>query len=471
MREIPIGLSFDDVLIVPRKSPVKSRKDINLRTRLSKNISLNIPLISANMDTVTESKMAIAMAQNGGLGIIHRFLPIETQVYEVARVKRSESVFIEDPLRIAPEKNLLDAKHIMEENDIHNVLVVGPSNQLVGIITHRDLLFEDNLNQKVESVMTKDVITASKGTNVEQATELLKKNRLKKLPLIDEKGILCGLYTTKDILNLRHSNGAAKDQKGRLLVGAAVGVKKDFLERTQKLLQAGADIIVVDIAHGHSDLAIETVKSIKKEFGNVEVMAGNVATKEATQDLIAAGADVIKVGVGPGSSCITRIVTGSGVPQITAILDSVEGAGDIPIVADGGLKNSGDIAKALAAGASTIMSGNFFMGTAETPGLAILKGGQKFKVYRGSASFGAAARRREREYGEWDQELENVVPEGVETVFPYKGSVRDIIHQLLGGLRSAISYGGATNISDFQQNVELVRMTPAGFRESNFHDI
>ncbi len=462
-----MGLSFDDVLLVPKRSSVQSRKDVSLQTQLTKRIQLAIPIVSSNMDTVTESRMAIELARHGGIGIIHRFLTVEQQVAEIEKVKRAESVFIENPLTIQPGQSLRDAKQIMEQHNIHNLLVVNEHRKLVGILTHRDLLFEHDLNQLVSSAMTHDVVTGKKGISVEDVAELLKKNKVEKLPIVNSTGLLAGLYTSRDILNLRHQNGIPKDKKGRLLVGAAVGVKTDFLERTEKLLDAGTDVVVVDIAHGHSDLAITTVKKIKQQFSECDVIAGNVATAEGTADLIAAGADGIKVGVGPGASCITRIVTGAGVPQLTAILNCapVACSHGIPLMADGGIKNSGDCAKALAAGASTVMLGNLLAGTDESPGIPVLKNHQRFKVYRGMASFGAQTGRKERETGDWG-EIENVVPEGVESLVSYKGPVHDVLVQLSGGLRSAFSYGGANNLAEFQKNAEFIRMTGAGLKES-----
>lgn len=470
MKDFPLGLTYDDVLLVPKRSPVFSRKDVSLKTNLTKKIELNIPILPANMDTVTESAMAIAFARHGSIGFIHRFLTIEQQVAEIAKVKRSESVFIENPLTILPHQSLLDVKQIIDSHNIHNLLVVDAQNKLVGIITHRDLLFEDHLNQPVSSVMTKELVTGKKGISAENAAELLKKHKIEKLPVVDEHGKLAGLFTARDIINLRHQNTTSKDQKGRLLVGAAVGVKSDVLERTQKLLDAGCDVIVVDIAHGHSDLAISTTKKIKQHFPDCQVISGNVATAEGTQDLIAAGADCVKVGVGAGAACITRIVTGAGVPQLTAIFDSCQAAGNIPIIADAGIKNSGDITKALAAGASTVMIGSLFAGTDESPGIPLLKNGKKFKVYRGMASFGAQTGRKERETGDWG-EIENVVAEGVESFIPYKGPVSDVINQLVGGVRSGMSYSGATTLAELRKNAEFIRMTGAGLKESGSHDI
>ncbi len=469
------ALTYDDVLLVPKRSPVVSRKDVDTKTKLSKNIWLNIPLVSANMDTVTESGMAIAMAREGGIGIIHRFLTIENQAAEVLKVKRSESLLIETPHTITTDKTIREARELMEEKGIKGLLVTDYSNRLIGILTNRDIQFENSLDKKVQDSMTglKDLITAPAGISLEDAKKILHQNRIEKLPIADASGYLKGLITAKDVLKKEKSPQAAKDRKGKLLVGATIGVKRGFIERAQNLIEAGVDIIVVDIAHGHSDLAINTVKSLRKEFGNLEIMAGNVATSEGTADLISAGADSIKVGVGPGSTCITRIITGSGVPQLTAVMDSAKAASqfDIPIVADGGFRTSGDICKALAAGASTAFSGFFFAGTEETPGMTVLRNGRKYKMYRGSASLGTALGRKERENKDDEIDPNEYVPEGVESIVPYKGNVSEIIKQLVGGLKSGISYCGAKNIIEMQKNAEFIKVTQSGIKESGYHDI
>jgi IMP dehydrogenase len=389
--DIVEGLTFDDVLLAPKRSPIISRSQTDLHTKLSRNIALNTPIISANMDTITESGMAIALAREGGIGIIHRFMTIEDQVDEILKVKRSESVMIEQPYTIKPDLTVAEAKKAMEEYNVSGLLVeeVG---KLVGIITRRDITFEKNNKRKVSDLMTKDVITAKPGITIDQAKEILHNQRIEKLPVVNDKKHIVGLITSKDILKMEQYPHASKDRKGRLLVGAAVGVKGDYLERTEALLEAGADIIVVDIAHGHSENAINTVHMIKKAFPDCELIAGNVATGEGTRDLIKAGVDAVKVGVGSGSICITRVVTGSGVPQLTAVIDSVKVARnyDIPIISDGGIRNSGDITKALAAGASSVMIGSLFGGTDESPGKTLVKNGKKYKMYRGMASFYAS---------------------------------------------------------------------------------
>lgn len=472
------GLTFDDVLLVPKRSPIVSRSQTDLRTRLSRNINLNIPLISANMDTVTESQMAIALAREGGIGIIHRFMTLEDHVDQVLRVKRSESVVIEQPYTVKPDMTLADMQRLMAEYGVSGLLVEDDdnNNKLAGIITRRDIMFEKNGKRKVADLMTKDVITAKAGTTIEQAKEILHKHRIEKLPLIDGKGRIAGLITGKDILKMDEYPHAAKDKKGRLLVGGAVGVKGDYLERTEALLEAGADTIVVDIAHGHSENAINTVRMIKKAFPSCDLIAGNVATGEGARDLIKAGVDAVKVGVGSGSICITRVVTGSGVPQLTAVIDAVTAAReyDIPVISDGGIRTSGDLTKALAAGSSSVMVGSMFGGTDESPGKTLVKNGKKYKMYRGMASYMASLGRKYREEGPQvvdSDDLNDYVPEGVEAMVSYKGSVVEIVRQLVGGLRSGLSYCGAKTIPEMQKNAEFVRITGAGFIESQPHDV
>ena len=470
------GLTFDDVLLVPKRSPIVSRMQTDLRTRLSRNINLNVPLISANMDTVTESQMAIAVAREGGIGIIHRFMTIEDHVDEILRVKRSESVVIEQPYTVKPDMTLADMQKLMAEYGVSGLMVEDGEGKLAGIITKRDTMFEKNGKRRVSDLMTKEVITAKAGTTIEQAKEILHKHRIEKLPLVDSKGRVAGLITSKDILKIDEYPHAAKDKKGKLLVGGAVGVKGDYLERTEALLGAGADTIVVDIAHGHSENAINTVRMIKKAFPSCDLIAGNVATGAGARDLIKAGVDAVKVGVGSGSICITRVVTGSGVPQLTAVIDAVKAANeyDIPVISDGGIRTSGDLTKALAAGASSAMIGSMFGGTDESPGKSLVKNGKKFKMYRGMASYMASLGRKYREEGEQVMDADDpneYVPEGVEAMVPYKGSVVEIVRQLAGGLRSGLSYCGARTIPEMQKNAEFVRITGAGFIESQPHDV
>ncbi|MGB7633657.1 MAG: IMP dehydrogenase [Nitrososphaeraceae archaeon] len=474
--EITEGLTFDDVLIVPTRSHIISRSQTNLRTRLSRNIFLNIPLISANMDTITESGMAIALAREGGIGIIHRFMTIADQVDEVLRVKRSESVMIEQPYTVGQDMNVVDVRKLMTTYGVSGLLVEDNGHKLMGIITRRDITFESNPTKKVSHSMSRDVITAQKGITIDEAKEILHKHRIEKLPVVDKKYHIVGLITSKDILKMEQYPYASKDKKGRLLVGAAVGVKGDFLERTETLLEAGADVIVVDIAHGHSDNAINAVKMIKKAFPNCELIAGNVATGNGSKDLIRAGVDAVKVGVGSGSICITRVITGSGVPQVTAVIDSAEVTKDydIPIISDGGIRTSGDATKALAAGASSVMVGSLFGGTDESPGKTLVKNGKKFKMYRGMASFYASLGRKYREEGSQvieSDDLNDYVPEGVEAMVSYKGSVVDIIRQLVGGLRSGLSYCGAKTIVEMQKNAKFIKITSAGYVESLPHDV
>jgi IMP dehydrogenase len=447
-----------------------------LKTKLSRNITINIPLVSANMDTITESGMAIALAREGGIGIIHRFMTIGDQVDEVLRVKRSESVMIEQPYTIKTDMRVYEAKKMMQEYGVSGLLVEDKDRTLDGIITNRDITFEKNMERKVSELMTKNVITAKYGTTMEQAKEILHKHRIEKLPVVDDKKRIVGLITSKDIMKMDQYPSASKDKKGMLLVGAAVGVKGDFLERTETLLDAGADTIIVDVAHGHSDNAINTVNMIKKAFPHCELIAGNVATSEGARDLITAGVDAVKVGVGSGSICITRVVTGSGVPQLTAVMESVKVAReyDIPVISDGGIRTSGDTTKALAVGASSVMVGSMFGGTDESPGKTLVKNGKKFKMYRGMASFYASLGRKYREEGPQvvdSNDLNDYVPEGVEAMVPYKGSVVEIIRQLVGGLRSGLSYCGAKTISEMQKNAEFIKITPAGYIESQPHDV
>ena len=472
--EFKEGLTFDDVLLVPKYSDITSRSQTDLSTKLSRNISINIPFVSANMDTVTESLMAMAMARAGGIGIIHRFLPIQEQADEVLKVKRSGSVMIENPYSISPDKSIQNALDYAENKDISGLLVVDSNTKLIGIITERDLLFA-NRNDHIQDVMTKDVVTAKPGVTLDEAKEILHKHRIEKLPIVDDSGIIKGLITSKDITNNADYPNASKDKKGRPLVGAAVGVKGDFLERSESLLEAGADVLVVDIAHGHSENALSTVRNIKKAFPDCELIAGNVATAQGTEDLIKAGVDAVKVGVGSGSICITRVITGSGVPQLTAVIDcaKIGKDHDIPIISDGGTRTSGDATKGLAAGASSVMIGSMLGGTDESPGTVLTKNGKRFKVYRGMASLAASIGRKSKLTGSisLDDDLNDYVAEGVEAMVPYKGTVTDILKQLTGGVRSGLSYCGARTILQMQNNAEFIKMSRAGFAESQPHDV
>jgi IMP dehydrogenase len=471
------GLTFDDVLLVPKRSPIRSRGDVSTATRLSRHVKMHLPIVSANMDTVTESEMAVAMARAGGIGIIHRFVTAERQAEEVRRVKRAESYIVEPPYTLSPDASVGEARAMMDDRGIGGLVIVDENNRPLGILTQRDLQFMFGNDRPVTQVMTPadKLITAPAGTSLEEARRILYENRVEKLPLVDESGRLAGLITAKDIVQLMQHPHATKDHKGRLRVGAAVGVREGFLERAQMLLDAGADVIVVDIAHGHSDHAIEAVQALRRELGNIEIIGGNVATAEGARDLIEAGADAVKVGVGPGSICITRIVTGFGVPQLTAIVDCAEVAReyDIPIIADGGIRNSGDIVKALAAGASSVMLGSLLAGTRESPGVVITRNGGRYKVSRGMASLGAAMSRPDRQYenDKDDPAWTRMVAEGVEAAVPYRGSVDDVLHELIGGLRSGLSYGGAMTIAELQANAEFIPITGAGLRESAPHDV
>ncbi|MDG6912271.1 MAG: IMP dehydrogenase [Nitrososphaerota archaeon] len=478
-----VGLTFDDVLLVPKFSDVKSRRDADTRTRFSRKITLSIPIVSANMDTVTESSMAIALARLGGIGVIHRFLTIEEQVAEVLKVKRSEGVVIDDPITLGPDRSVSEAQNVIGDRDIGGIVIVDGSRNVLGLLTRRDITLEDDLDRAVKEVMTprRKLVTARKGVSMEEAKKLLHDHKVEKLPLLDSKGRLAGLITSKDIMKRKQFPNATKDAKGRLRVGAAVGVKGDHMERSRKLLDAGADALVVDIAHGHSAYAIDTLKEIKRELGDVEVVAGNVATARGALDLIRAGADSVKVGVGSGSICVTRVVTGSGVPQLTAIMDSAAGAADsgVPIIGDGGIRNPGDLTKALAAGASSVMVGSLFAGTEESPGPTILREGVRYKLTRGMASLAATVDRRVRETGgpgPKEDELvgeviEESVPEGVEGLIPYKGRVDEVVRQLVGGLRSGMSYSGAHDLGELRKKSEFMRITSAGYKESLPHDI
>ncbi|RZD45067.1 MAG: IMP dehydrogenase [Thaumarchaeota archaeon] len=472
--EFKEGLTFDDVLLVPKYSDITSRIQTNLGTKLSRNISINIPFVSANMDTVTESSMAVAMARAGGIGIIHRFLTIKEQSNEVLKVKRSGSVIIENPYSISSEKSIQDALNYAEDKEISGLLVIDSNSKLVGIITERDLLFA-NSDGNIRDIMTKDVVTAKPGVTLDEAKEILHKHRIEKLPIVDDSGIIKGLITSKDITINADFPNASKDKKGRPLVGAAVGVKGDFLERSESLLDAGVDVLVVDIAHGHSENAINTVRNIKKAFPDCELIAGNIATAQGAEDLIKAGVDAVKVGVGSGSICITRVITGSGVPQLTAVMDCAKIGKDhgIPIISDGGTRTSGDATKALAAGASSVMIGSMFGGTDESPGTVLTKNGKRFKVYRGMASLAASIGRKTKETGSFsfDDDLNDYVAEGVEAMVPYKGTVVDMLKQLTGGVRSGLSYCGAHSIPQMQDNAEFIKMSRAGFAESQPHDV
>ena len=463
------------MLLVPKYSDVTTRSQTSLATKLSRNIDLNIPFISANMDTVTEASMAVVMARVGGIGIIHRFLSIQEESAEVLKVKRSSSVVIENPYTIPSNSTVSKAFEYADDMGVSGLLVTDDDNRLVGIVTDRDFLFYGNGNRLVSDIMTKDVVTVPPGTTAEDAKRVLRDNRVEKLPIVDENRHIQGLFTSKDITNIENYPMAAKDSKGRPMVGAAVGVKGDFMERTEALLEAEVDVIVVDIAHGHSQNAIRTVKNIKKAFPECEIIAGNVATAEGALGLIRAGVDAVKVGVGSGSICITRVITGSGVPQLTAVMDCarIGREYDIPIISDGGTRTSGDATKALAAGAATVMLGGMLGGTDESPGTVLTKNNKRYKVYRGMASLAASIGRKSKETGtvSLEDDLNDYVAEGVEAMVPYKGSVTDILKQLTGGVRSGLSYCGAHTIPMMQKQAEFIKISRAGFAESQPHDV
>ena len=468
---IKTGLTFDDVLLLPAKSEVQP-KDVSIHTSLTKKIQLNVPLLTSAMDTVTEASMAIAIAREGGLGVIHRAMPPEQQAFEIDKVKKSESGMIIDPITVGPDAPVSDATALMVRYKISGVPVTVKG-RLVGILTNRDLRFERKQNKKVSELMTKErLITAGIGTTLEEAKDLLNKYKIEKLPIVDRDYRLKGLITIKDIEKRKKYPDSCKDKLGRLMVGAAVGTGEDTMKRTELLINAGVDVLVIDTAHGHSKGVISTLKMIKKKF-DIEVIAGNVATAGGTHDLIMAGADAVKIGIGPGSICTTRIVAGAGVPQLTAIMDcySVAKKNNIPLISDGGIKYSGDIAKALAAGAGSVMIGSLFAGTDESPGEVVLFQGRSYKVYRGMGSIGAMAQGTKDRYQQEGVETQKLVPEGVEGRVPHKGSLAETAHQLLGGLRSGMGYCGAKNLAELRRKARFIQITNAGLRESHVHDV
>ncbi len=464
------ALTFEDVLLVPQYSEVLP-KEVDLNTKLTKNISLKIPMVSAAMDTVTEYRAAIAMARLGGIGIIHKNMDIESQCKQVRKVKKSESGIIIDPVYIAPDATLADAEAIMREFKISGVPVVDGHNKLLGILTNRDMRFEKDLRKRVDEVMTKmPLITAKQGISLDEAADIMHKNKIEKLPIIDDDGFLKGLVTIKDIKKRIEYPNSNKDDFGRLRVGAAIGVGQ--MDRAKALVDAGVDVLVLDSAHGHSKGIIDTVKKIKEELV-VDVIAGNVATAAATEALIEAGVDAVKVGIGPGSICTTRIVAGVGVPQISAIDECAEAAKPhgVPIIADGGIKYSGDIAKALAVGASCVMAGSLLAGTEESPGETIMFQGRQYKSYRGMGSIGAMQKGSNDRYFQEGTAADKLVPEGIEGRVPFRGSIAGIIHQMMGGLRSSMGYCGSRNIEEFWEKAEFVEITSAGLKESHVHDV
>lgn len=465
------GLTFDDVLIIPQKSEVLPR-DVDISSQLTKKIRLNTPILSAGMDTVTEAKMAIAMAREGGIGIIHKNMSIKEQAEEVDRVKRSESGIITDPIYLTAEHKVYEAEALMAKYRISGVPIVDENRKLVGIITNRDLRFEQNFQRSISEVMTKDnLVTAPVGTTLEEAKVILQKHKIEKLPLVDEQYVLRGLITIKDIEKAERFPNAAKDEKGRLLCGAAVTVGRDTFDRVDALVKAQVDVIVVDTAHGHSRGVIDTVRALREKYPDLQIIAGNVATGEATRDLIEAGADAVKVGIGPGSICTTRVVAGIGVPQITAVYDCATVAREykIPIIADGGIKYSGDIVKAIAAGADTVMLGSLLAGTEESPGELEIYQGRSYKVYRGMGSLGAMKEGSGARY--FQEDMKKLVPEGIEGRVPFKGPLSELMYQLIGGIRAGMGYCGCATIEELKNNTRFVRITTAGLRESHPHDV
>jgi IMP dehydrogenase len=464
------GLTFDDVLLLPALSTVLPR-EVSTQTQLSKQLKINIPLISAAMDTVTETQLAIAIAREGGIGMIHKNMSIERQAEQVRKVKRSESGLILDPITLDPKATVGDAFRLMKENKIGGIPIVDDKKILVGMLTNRDLRFEKNMNKKVSDIMTKEnLITAKKGTDLIKAEKILQNHKIEKLPIVDTKNKLIGLITFRDILQYRSHPNASKDKHGRLLVGAAVGITADILDRVAALVNAGVDVITLDSAHGHSKGVIDAVKKVKKKFKSLPLIAGNVATASGAKALESAGADAVKVGIGPGSICTTRIVAGVGVPQLTAIMNCAK-AVKVPVIADGGIRYTGDMVKALAAGASTVMAGSVFAGVEESPGDTIIYEGRKFKSYRGMGSITAMEHgSKDRYFQDVEDDIKKLVPEGIEGRVPFKGKLNEVVHQFIGGLRAGMGYCGSKNIKTLQQ-AQFIKITNAGMNESHAHDV
>ncbi len=467
-----VALTFDDVLLVPRYSAVHPRQ-VSIASRFTRSIPLNIPFVSAAMDTVTESEMAIAMARAGGIAVLHKNMTVERQAAEVDRVKRSESGMILNPITLGPERPVREAFALMQRFKISGVPIVDGQGKLIGIITNRDLQFERNLDQPIRQAMTREnLVTAPVGTTLDEAERILARHRIEKLPVVDNEGRLRGLITVKDIFKRRQYPDANKDQHGRLRVAAAVGGTPDAAARARALVDAGVDVLVVDSAHGHSEGVLQTIAKLRDAFPEVQLVGGNVATESGAAELVRRGVDAVKVGVGPGSICTTRVVTGVGMPQVSAIVDAVRGAGDIPIIADGGIKYSGDAVKALAAGASSVMMGAMLAGTEESPGESVLAEGRRFKVIRGMGSLSAMQDgSADRYFQQGEMAPSKLVPEGIEGRVPYKGPVMDVLFQMMGGLRSGMGYCGAADIAGLQREVEMVQVTSAGLRESHPHDV
>lgn len=473
-RFLPEGLTYDDVLLVPAYSEVMPR-EVSIKTKFTKAIELNTPIVSAAMDTVTESALAIAIAGEGGIGVLHKNMSIERQAQEVRKVKRSESGMIQDPITLNSSAKVSDALQLMKENKIGGIPVVDESKKLIGIVTNRDLRFQKNLDEDVQNVMTKDgLVTTKMGTDLKEAEAILQAHKIEKLPVVDENNKLIGLITYRDIIKLKERPNACKDQYGRLRVAAAVGVTGDVMERIDALVAVGVDAIIIDTAHGHSKGVIDTLKRVKEKNPNLQVVVGNIATKEAALALAEAGADAIKVGIGPGSICTTRVIAGVGVPQFSAVMmvaDALKGTG-IPVIADGGLRFTGDIVKALAAGADTAMAGSLFAGVEESPGETIIYEGRKFKAYRGMGSLEAMQKgSKDRYFQDMEDDIKKLVPEGISGRVPFKGSLNEVIYQMIGGIRAGMGYCGCRTIEELKNNSTFIKVTHAGIRESHPHDV
>ncbi len=466
------ALTFDDVLLVPRHSTVHPR-DVSTASRFTRGITLQVPLVSAAMDTVTESEMAMAMARSGGMGVIHKNMPIDRQAAEIDKVKRSESGMIINPITLGPDRPVREAAALMQRFRISGVPVVDGQGRLVGILTNRDLQFERNLDQPISAAMTREnLVTAPVGTTLEEAERTLARHRIEKLPVVDAEGVLRGLITVKDIFKRRQFPDANKDSHGRLRVAAAVGAGAEAISRARALVAAGCDVIVVDSAHGHSDGVLQTISNLREAFPDLQLVGGNVATEDGAREMVRRGVDAVKVGIGPGSICTTRVVTGVGVPQVTAIIDAVRGAGEVPVIADGGIKFSGDVVKAIAAGAASVMMGSMLAGTEESPGESVLAEGRRFKMIRGMGSLSAMQDgSADRYFQEGELAPGKLVPEGIEGRVPYKGPVADVIYQMVGGLRSGMGYCGVADVVELQREVSFIRITTAGLRESHPHDV
>jgi IMP dehydrogenase len=475
MKILPdMALTYDDVLLVPQYSDVDSRRLLSTKSCLTKKISLQIPIVSANMDVVTESEMAITMAREGGIGMIHRFMTIAEQARQIGRVKKAESFIVDKPITMTDAHTVGDVKRVVDETGTGGILILDKHEKLIGIVSTRDLLFEDDEDKLVTEIMSRNLHSAAPDTSLKDAERLLHEFRVEKLPLVDKEGRVAGLVTLKDIMKITQFPKATKDARGRLAVGAAVGVRDMEMRRVESALEAGADCVVVDIAHGDSHLEIEMIKNIRSRFPEAQIVGGNVATADGTKRLIDAGADAVKVGVGPGSICITRNVAGSGVPQLTAVIECAKAAAPygIPIIADGGIRQPGDLAKAIAAGAQTVMIGSMLAGTDESPGMLMTRRGHRYKASRGMASLEANLNRNRREGNDLTQEeIEDYVAEGVEAAVPYRGKAREVLIQLVGGLQSGMSYSGVHSVEELQQQAVFVRMTGAGLKESGPHDV